>query len=307
MTAEAFFQELKRIIRLEVKPPVHTVQCEDAEFADHCYISKHLYNCFDCYKGDSCISCNDCLVCTSCIDCSYNNESQLCYESTDAYKCFNSNYLENCLSTNDSWYSYKCINSKNLFGCVSLRNKSYCVFNRQLTPEEYEKAIAKYRTWPPEKVLAIVEELKKRYPFTQTNEHHNENTNFGNYMSFNKNCYLIFDSNHNTESCYIYDTINQQNCFDISYSDESQVSYQATDSVKLFNCDYIVYSNNCQDSSYVFNCVGLKNCLGAVGINHKQYLLLNRQLSKEDYERESKIILDDIKAKNLQWHDLVYY
>ena len=307
MTAEAFFEELKRLIKNEVKPPVHTVSCEGCEYADHCYHSKHLYNSFDCLKCVECISTTDSIACTTCIDCSYSGDSELCYESVDAYKCFNSNYLENCRATNDSWYSSRCQNSKNLFGCVNLRNKSYCVFNRQLTPEEYEQVIANYKTWPPEKILAIVEELKKRYPLTQTNEHHNDNTNYGNYMAYNKNCYLLFDSIHNTDSAYIYDSLNQQNCYDITYSDESQLSYQVTDSVKCFNCNYIVYSNNCQDSSYIFNCLDIKNSLGVVGMDHKQYVLLNRQLTKEEYERESKIILADIKEKNLQWHNIIYY
>lgn len=307
MTGEAFFKELKRIIKLEVMPPVHTVSCEDSEYADHCYKSKHLYNCFDCFKCSYCISCTDTLLSETCIDCTYCNESQLCYESVDAEKCFNSNYLENCYATNDSWYSSRCRNSKNLFGCVDLRNKSYCIFNRQLTPEQYEQAIRIYKTWPAEKVLAIVEDMKLRYPLTQTNEHNNENTNYGNYMSYNKNCYLLFDSSHNEESAYVYDTLSHQNCYDITYSEKGQLCYQVTDSTTCFNTDYIVYSNNCQDSSYLFNCVDVKNSLGAVGINHKRYLLLNRQLTKEDYERESAIILADIKEKNLQWHDLRYY
>ncbi|MBI4225429.1 MAG: hypothetical protein HY617_03805 [Candidatus Sungbacteria bacterium] len=34
-------------------------------------------------------------------------------------------------------YSFKCMSSNNLFGCVGLRKKSYCIFNKQYTQEEY--------------------------------------------------------------------------------------------------------------------------------------------------------------------------
>ena len=34
-------------------------------------------------------------------------------------------------------YSSLCTNSNNLFGCLGLRNKSYCIFNKQYTKEEY--------------------------------------------------------------------------------------------------------------------------------------------------------------------------
>jgi len=38
----------------------------------------------------------------------------------------------------DVYYSYNCHGSNNLFGCVGLRNKSYCILNKQYTKEEYE-------------------------------------------------------------------------------------------------------------------------------------------------------------------------
>ena len=38
---------------------------------------------------------------------------------------------------------YCCQNVSNLFGCVGLRNKEYCILNKQYTKEEYEKLVAK--------------------------------------------------------------------------------------------------------------------------------------------------------------------
>ena len=35
-------------------------------------------------------------------------------------------------------YSVNCHSSTNIFGCMGLRNKSYCIFNKQYTPEEYK-------------------------------------------------------------------------------------------------------------------------------------------------------------------------
>ena len=40
-------------------------------------------------------------------------------------------------------YSFGCQGSRNLFGCVSLRNKEYCILNKQYSKEEYEKLIPK--------------------------------------------------------------------------------------------------------------------------------------------------------------------
>src|SRR3990167_8842209 len=37
--------------------------------------------------------------------------------------------------------SEDCHNSNNLFACIGLRNKSYCILNKQYTKEEYEKLV----------------------------------------------------------------------------------------------------------------------------------------------------------------------
>jgi hypothetical protein len=41
------------------------------------------------------------------------------------------------------YYSLFCHQSSNLFGCVALRNKQYCIFNKQYTKEEYEALVPK--------------------------------------------------------------------------------------------------------------------------------------------------------------------
>ena len=48
--------------------------------------------------------------------------------------------------TNNMRYCYYCRNSSNCFWCVGLRNKSYCIFNKQYTKEEYETTVAKIIT-----------------------------------------------------------------------------------------------------------------------------------------------------------------
>ena len=43
----------------------------------------------------------------------------------------------------DVEYTQHCHTSKSLFGCVGLRNKKYCIFNKQYTKEEYEGLVPK--------------------------------------------------------------------------------------------------------------------------------------------------------------------
>ncbi len=54
----------------------------------------------------------------------------------------------------DIYYSYNCFDCNNIFGCIGLRNKSYCILNKQYTPEQYKALVPK-----------IIEQMKKDKEF----------------------------------------------------------------------------------------------------------------------------------------------
>ena len=305
MTAESFIKELKLLIDSKPNPPVRISNSEDSQ-GDYIYHSKNLLNCFDCANCTNSLYLYDSYMCANSVDCDYAVESELCYESVDPFKCFNCEYLENCSQMTDSSYSYACTNCHDVFGSVNLKNKSFCIFNRQLTEAKYKERAKQFKSLPSEKVLKMLDQLKELYPWTQTNEENNENSAYGNYIYHNKNCYLCFDASHNENCGYLYDSFYNTACYDLTYSSHTELSCEAVDSDKLFNCNFAVYSSSCLDSSYIFNCFDVKNSLGCVGLSHKQYCILNRQLSKEEYEKTSRLILNDIKSKNLGWSNLSF-
>ncbi len=99
-----------------------------------------------------------------CEDVSY---SSLVYKLKDSYDCNHSWFdtallleSESVVNTNygislnfvwwpahNIYYSDYCYwNNSNLFWCIWLRNKQYCIFNKQYTKEEYEKTVAQIIT-----------------------------------------------------------------------------------------------------------------------------------------------------------------
>ncbi|MBI3626877.1 hypothetical protein HY224_02440 [Candidatus Uhrbacteria bacterium] len=50
------------------------------------------------------------------------------------------NRIYNC---HDVFYSDDCHGSEYLFGCIGMRKKSYCIFNKQYSADEYEKTVAR--------------------------------------------------------------------------------------------------------------------------------------------------------------------
>lgn len=307
MTAETFYKELQYLIDTIPKSPTKTTNCENCEYANSISNSKNIFFGFDSASCEDSMYIADSFDCKDVIDCDYAVSSELCYESVDPFKAYNCDYMSYCANIRDSSYCHWCWRSNDLFGCVNLVGKSFCVFNRQLTEQDYRQAVAYYRKWPAEKILGIVEDLKKRYPVTQTIEAFNENTTYGNYIHYNKNCYMCFDAAHDEDSAYLYDTFDAKICFDMTYTvDNSQASYEVVSSLRIFNSEYVLFSKNCIDSSYLFNCLDVKNSLGCVNLAHKQYCILNRQFTKEDYERISKDIKAMLRKENEGWNNLYY-
>ena len=78
--------------------------------------------------------------------CHISGGSELCYDScsiVDDARILFSKKIWN--QSRDVYYSYNCHNVSNIFGCVSLRNKQYCIFNKQYTKQEYEDLVSKIK------------------------------------------------------------------------------------------------------------------------------------------------------------------
>ncbi|MFA6297386.1 MAG: hypothetical protein WC629_02385 [Candidatus Paceibacterota bacterium] len=68
---------------------------------------------------------------------------ELTYDTMNADFCSNSKFVINGEYIAFSSYVVDGQNNSNLFACVGLRNKSYCILNKQYTKEQYEELIPK--------------------------------------------------------------------------------------------------------------------------------------------------------------------
>ena len=64
----------------------------------------------------------------------------LCLTSTTCFRNKCSYFIKNSARV---YYSYNCTTCSDIFGCVGLRNKQYCILNRQYAKEEYEALVSK--------------------------------------------------------------------------------------------------------------------------------------------------------------------
>ena len=106
-------------------------------------------------------------------------------------------YSLKCKSCVDSYFLYDCHGCINCFGCTNLRSKSYCMWNEQLTREEYINRLAKLNL----KSYKTISELKEKFnEFVFKAIHRFTNqvrviNSTGDNLDGVKNCKFTFDGN----------------------------------------------------------------------------------------------------------------
>ncbi len=111
------------------------------------------------------------------------------------------------------------------------------------------------------------------------------NTEYGNHIGGDKNCYLVFASVNNEDCMYCTYVSYSRNVVDGLRIFKSEACF---DSVDCENCSNIKYSQQCQnslDSSFLYNCRGCSNCFMCSNLVGKSYCARNKQYSKEEYQK----------------------
>ncbi len=68
---------------------------------------------------------------------------QFCYETCSTVGVSSSMSTFLCWYGDSIFYSMECYSCSNIFGCVGLRNKEYCIFNKQYSREDYEEKVSR--------------------------------------------------------------------------------------------------------------------------------------------------------------------
>lgn len=126
-----------------------------------------------------------------------------------------------------------------------------------------------------------------------------ENVDYTNYLFRSKNVFFGFDGAYLTDCGYVFDSRSCVDCFDLSFSLNCELCYQCLDCVDCYNCGYC---QNCRGSRDLLFCYDCRNCtdlFGCVGLNHKKYCILNKQLIKKEYEKQRAKLLKNPLEINL--------
>jgi len=237
----------------------------------------------------------------NCIDCFFVFDCEWCYECIDCYGCSRlrrSQYCENC---HDSFFLYDCHGCTDCFGCAGLVKKQYCIFNQQYSKEEYEKMIGDIRGSRETFAAAgkKFDQLKLTVPHKATAGISNENVT-GDHVSFSKNAFSCFDCTY-LEDCknctWLHQSKDCQDCY--AWGLTGELGYENhLCGEKFYNVQFTESCwNNVRNLLYCRYCLdGTSDCFGCVSLVRRQYCVLNKQYTKDEYERLVPKIIEHMRG-----------
>ncbi|MEK7524151.1 MAG: hypothetical protein AAB588_03925 [Patescibacteria group bacterium] len=294
-----FLEELERI-RLKT-PRLYNINI-GSENSDYCTHSDKNKNCYllfaanyneDSYYGSIIVNSRDC------VDCDFCQYGELCYECTDidhSYNCWFSQELKNC---SDIFFSYDCIGSQNCFGSAGLRQKKYYFQNQPLSKEEYMARVEAFFKDPDWKKngLRMLDEAKLQVPHTALRIVQSENCQ-GEDVTKSRNCYACFGAHESQDCFYVQDSWRTKDCADMTFSDGSELCYECFSiGLGTYNCNFSNYIRSSSDLEYCDLCFNCKNCFGCVGLQSKEFYILNQPYSREEYFKKVAEIKSQLKEE----------
>ncbi len=260
--------------------------------SEYCSITEGNKNCYLVFGGDfnentsySTYAFNS----KECMDTYWVSKSEYNYETVDCISCVRllwSRYCEGCY---DSAFLFNCRNCHDCFGCSNLSNQSFQIFNAQYSKDGYFEKLKEFDFSDHRKLSEIKEQFnthKLGYPCRFAHIIHSTNST-GDNLEDSKNCRQCFDIFGGGEDCarvwLAYSKIKDiLDCDRVGLNTELAVDcstlYPGSKiyfSRFIFEAHDIHYSYNIHNAAYLFGCVGVRG---------KQYCILNKQYTKEEYE-----------------------
>jgi len=288
-----FFEQLAELQDKVPRLCMNNAKHENSEYCNQCVENKNCYLLWAADANEDCMYSYWINRCTDTFNSSNTADSVLCYDAVDCEKCHHCVYSQDLVNCSDCAFCFDLIGCQNCLRCAGLRNKQYHVDNQQKTREEYEAALSEARLDQHSqytKQASAFTQLRTKVPNKYVRITNSENCT-GDYISNCKDCYQCFDVFDSEQCRYAYNAVHQHfNNMDVSYVTETRDVYQIMSAVgeRLFFSTLPWYSSDIWYCDLVQNC---SNLFGCVGLKRKEYCILNKQYTKEEYEElVSKII-----------------
>ncbi|MCX6722219.1 MAG: hypothetical protein NTY04_03440 [Candidatus Staskawiczbacteria bacterium] len=289
--SKSFFEQFHELIKSVPLPSLYTVHTAMVD-SDYCNAASYLKNCYLCFRitgGEDSAYLNTIVDGKNSFDCFFLNHSERCYASVRVNKSYNVFYSENCEECQDVWFSKDLSGCSNCTGCINIRNKQYCVFNKQYSKEDYKNLFAKL-DFGTLKAVEDFKEKTEKFMLKQPRKALSGRKNFnvsGEYISNSKNVLdsYLFNNGEDLRFCQFLKDGPAAKSYDWSFfGDKGEWIYECCwTGLGANNNKFGSWNYSSHDIEYCFGCHNSGNLFGCVGVRKGDYCILNKQYSKSDY------------------------
>lgn len=293
-----FFEQFKE---LQLKVPRWSriyLNCENSDFnnncdsAKNCYLTFSSHDCEDCYYSVRIMRCKDCIDCLEALDCEY------CSQCLDCKKCYNTHFSQLAENCSDSYFLFDCRGCHDCILCSGIRNKSNMILNEQYTKAEYEikkEEFLRQLSQDHGKIIELFEKIKRKAPHKNLIISNSQNV-IGDYIYDSKNIINGYQVSNCEDCINLFANDIGKNCYDCFIVDKSELLLECDTCHGIYGCKFCTYVGTSSFATYCDQCFHLEHSFGCIGINNGKYLILNKEYSKEEYEKLMEKIEEHMKS-----------
>ncbi|MFH0819081.1 MAG: zinc-ribbon domain containing protein [Patescibacteria group bacterium] len=232
------------------------------------------------------------------MDCCDVNHSELVYESVVVENCYNGRYNYYSRNINNCMFIFDLQGCSDCLFCTGLRNKQYCIWNKQYSKEDYEKKkleldFSSYHNI--QKYIKIFDEFIIKTPRRFAYLYKCQNST-GDILTRCHDCFNCFIYSDLINCRYMHFGDTGRDSMDVDHSGNPELCYESITpddsynnmfTIFVWKSKFVSYSENCHSSSDLFGCVGLKR---------QKKCILNKQYSDADYKKLKSQIIAHMQA-----------
>lgn len=301
-----FFDQFKEVYFRTPRVGVLSRNGENSEYTNCEEESKNCYLTFAGGYSEDCMYCYLNISCKDCVDCSLINHCELCYEGLELENCYHCFYLQNSQNCSDCVLGVDLISCKNCFGCKGLRNKEFYIFNEPYSKEAYEAKMTEFSPLSAE-VRDRFSTLCTSIPSKYAHLNNCENCT-GDYLLNSQNCFNSFDIKNGKDLMHVYMGQDLKDTYDsnVVFIGTELIYNSQSICLNCFQVRCCNFSWNISFSDYCDFCHYSKNLFGCIGLKRKEYCVLNKQYSKEEYEALVPRIIEHMRKAG-EWGEFFPY
>jgi hypothetical protein len=290
-----FFPQFQELRLSTPRACLFTSNTENSYYTNHALNMKNCYLIWGGGEDEGCLYGNYIAFCKDIMDGFSLYSCERCYDGIASERCYNCIGFLNCRDCTDCWMIEECTACKHCIGCYGLYRREYCLFNQQYTKEEWERRLNELGSLTREKMRLLrehLENLKTGKPRRGSHIYACENCT-GDSIFNSKNCHHCFDIKDCEDCKYVAFTPKGISTYDATFSApeglEKSYFVQSTLGGQGLLFDFLCYY--CGFTLYSQECHYCNFCFGCSSMRHNEYCILNKQYSKDEYEKmASKLV-----------------